>query len=153
MRKQASVLLGTCINTLRPDSDVSPASPVGHILGFALKGLRSASPSSNITRSPSPGMALAMGGDGSGGGQSIPEDLLGTLQIFENLYSARAMWMSPTYNEVCEMILHLQGHRPERQSCRRACPPDVCAARICAVYGVISPTNDEVLLGYLDQGQ
>ena len=56
-------------------------------------------------------MPLAMGCGGGGGGQSISEVLLGTLQIFENLYSARAMWMSPTYNEVCEMILHLQGHR------------------------------------------
>jgi len=43
--------------------------------------------------------------------------------------------------------------RPERQSCRRARPPDVCPIRFCAVYGVVSPTNDEVLLGYLDQGQ
>jgi len=111
MRKQAGVLLGTCINILRPDLDVSPASPVGHIIDFALKGLRSASSSSNSTRSPSPGMALAMGGSGGGGGggHSISEVVLGTLQIFENLYSARTMWMSPTYNEVCEMSLHLQG--------------------------------------------
>ena len=92
-------------------------------------------------------MALAMGDGGGGGGQSISEVLLGTLQIFENLYSARAMWMSPTYNEVCEMILHLQGHRD----------PNVRAAVVhvlltCARY-VVSPTNDEILLGYLDQGQ
>jgi len=83
IRKQAGVLLGTCINILPPDSDVSPASPVEHILGYALKRLRSASPSSNSTRSPSPDMALAMGGDGGGGGQSISEVLLGTLQIFD----------------------------------------------------------------------
>jgi len=81
-------------------------------------------------------MALAMGGGGGGGGQSISEVLLGTLQIFENLYSARAMWMSPTYNEVCEMILQ---PRPESQSCRRACPPDVCAVRfLCGLRRRIS---------------
>ena len=110
IRKQAGVLLGTCINILRPDSDVSPASPVGHILGFALKGLRSAGAPSSGTASPSPGTPLTIGGGGSGG-QSISEVLLGSLQIFENLYSARAMWMSPTYNEVCEMILRLHVHR------------------------------------------
>ena len=36
---------------------------------------------------------------------NISKVLFGPPQIFENLYSARAMWMSPTYNEVCEMIL------------------------------------------------
>ena len=117
IRKQAGVLLGTCINILRPDSDVSPASPVGHILGFALKGLRSSGFAHGGPNTPLPtgtGMSTTSNGSGSGGGgggQSASEVLLGSLQIFENLYSARAMWMSPTYAEVCEMILRLQGHR------------------------------------------
>jgi len=79
---------------------------VGHILGFALKGLRAAGSASGGTGPSSTSPSLP-----TGGGQSISEVLLGSLQIFENLYSARAMWMSPTYNEVCEMILRLQGHR------------------------------------------
>jgi len=99
-------------------------------------------------------MALAMGGGGGGGGQRISEVLLGTLQIFENLYSARVMWTSPTYNAVCEMILHLQGHRDPSVSAAVVHVLPTCARYdFCAVYGVVSPRNDEVFLGCLDQRQ
>ena len=38
-------------------------------------------------------------------------DVLGSLQVFKNVYSAHTMWMSPTYDEVCNMTLRLQVHR------------------------------------------
>jgi hypothetical protein len=108
IRKQAGVLLGTCIKILRPDSDVSFTSPVGYILNFALNGLNISSSASSTTGSAPTSSTITTT---TSGVQHTSEVLLGSLQIFENLYSARAMWMSPTYNEACEMILRLQGHR------------------------------------------
>ena len=46
----------------------------------------------------------------SSSGQST-SGVLDALRIFETLYSARAMWISPTYDEVCKVILCPQAHR------------------------------------------
>lgn len=76
-------------------------------------------------------MALTTGG-GGGGGHSISEVLLGSLQIFENLYSTRVMWMLPTYSESCELVLRLQGHRDPKV---RAAVMHVLL--ICALYNFV----------------
>ena len=78
---------------------------MGHVLSFALKGLRSA-----VATSGNPGpfssTSTSTSTNTSSGENTVV--LLGVLQIFGSLYGTHAMCMSPsTYDEVCETILHL----------------------------------------------
>ena len=82
--------------------------PMSHVLGFALKGLRSPGATSG---DPDPSSTRPSTSTNTSSDYNTSGVLFGALQVFGSLYSTYTMWMSPpTYDRVCEIILHLRAH-------------------------------------------